>query len=127
MVLLLNRDEVARVVQMPDCLEVVEQAFTELSNGSAALPLRTPVRSPDGLSLYMPAYLQELGAMAVKVVSVYKDNPARHDLPVILAKVLVQDPATGDVVCMARSTTRLAVSRLMSVVLSSRGAREAWQ
>jgi ornithine cyclodeaminase/alanine dehydrogenase len=100
MPLMLTRDDVAKVLTMPDCMDVVEKAFAELSNGTAVLPLRIPIAPPDGLSLYMPAYLKDQGALACKVVTVYKNNPARHGLPVVIGKVLVQDPASGDVVCI---------------------------
>jgi alanine dehydrogenase len=85
---------------MRDCMDVVEKAFAELANGTAVLPLRTPITPPDGLSLYMPAYLKELGALACKVVTVYKNNPVKHDLPTTIGKVLLQDPETGDVICI---------------------------
>jgi ornithine cyclodeaminase/alanine dehydrogenase len=48
----------------------------------------------------MPAYLQELGALACKIVTVYKDNPAKHNMPVVVGKVLLQNPETGDVTCI---------------------------
>jgi len=48
----------------------------------------------------MPAYLKELGALACKVVTVYKNNPTKHNLPTTIGKVLLQDPKTGDVVCI---------------------------
>lgn len=100
MPLMLSRENVAQVLSMSDCMEVVEKAFVELANGTAVLPLRIPITPPDGLSLYMPAYLRELGALACKVVTVYKNNPDKHGLPTTIGKVLVQDPATGDVVCI---------------------------
>jgi len=100
MPLLLSRDQVAQVLEMADCMDVVEKAFEELANGTAALPLRINIGAPDGLSLYMPAYLKQLGALACKVVTVYKNNPTKHDLPTVLGKVLVQDPTTGEVVCI---------------------------
>lgn len=100
MPLLLTKDDVARVLEMPDCMDVVEKAFAELANGTAVLPLRIPIAPPGGLSLYMPAYLQELGALACKVVTVYKDNPTKHNLPTVIGKVLLQDPETGDVICI---------------------------
>ena len=93
MPLILNRDDVIKVLEMKDCMEVVEKAF-------AVLPLRTPITPPDGLSLYMPAYLKELGALACKVVTVYKNNPSKHNMPTVIGKVLLQDPGTGDVVCI---------------------------
>ncbi|MFH1686652.1 MAG: ornithine cyclodeaminase family protein [bacterium] len=100
MPLMLSRDDVARVLKMSDCMDVVEKAFAELANGTAVLPLRIPITSPDGLSLYMPAYLKGIGALACKVVTVYKNNPTRHNMPTVIGKVLVQDPETGDVVCI---------------------------
>lgn len=100
MPLLLTKDDVAKVLEMSDCIDVVEKAFAELANGTAILPLRTPITPPNGLSLYMPAYLKEMGALACKVVTVYKDNPVKHNLPVVIGKVLLQDPQTGDVICI---------------------------
>ena len=85
---------------MNDCIDMLEKAFTELSNGSAVLPLRIGIRPPEGLALYMPAYLREMDALACKVVTVYKDNPTKHGLPTTIGKVLLQDPGTGEVVCI---------------------------
>ncbi len=100
MPLLLSRNEVMQVLEMKDCMDVVEKAFAELANGTAVLPLRIPITPPDGLSLYMPAYLKELGALACKIVTVYKNNPQKYNMPVIVGKVLLQDPNTGDVLCI---------------------------
>lgn len=100
MTLILNKHDVAKVLEMKDCMDVVENAFAELANGTAVLPLRTPITPPDGLSLYMPAYLKESKALACKVVTVYKNNPKNYNLPVVIGKVLLQDPDTGDVVCI---------------------------
>lgn len=100
MVLILNRDCVISVLQMKDCIDAMERAFSELSNGSAVLPLRIGIPAPDGVSLYMPAYLKQMNALAVKVVSVYKNNPQKHQLPTTIGKVLVQNPETGEVICI---------------------------
>lgn len=98
--LLLTRQDVMSVLEMRDCMDAMEKAFAELASGTAVLPLRIGIRPPGGLSLYMPAYLQGMNALACKVVTVYKDNPARHGLPTTIGKVLLQDPATGQVVCI---------------------------
>jgi alanine dehydrogenase len=100
MTLILNRIEVASVLQMNDCMDAVEAAFAELAEGTAVLPLRTAITPPDGLSLYMPAYLKKMGALACKVVTVYKNNPSLHNMPTTIGKVLLQDPATGNVICI---------------------------
>lgn len=100
MPLLLTKDDVVRVLDMRDCIDVVEKAFAELASGTAVLPLRIGITPPDGVSLYMPAYLKQMEALACKVVTVYKNNPARHKLPTTIGKVLLQDPATGEVTCI---------------------------
>jgi alanine dehydrogenase len=100
MTLILNRNDVISVLQMNDCMNAMEKAFSELANGTAVLPLRTGIKPPDGVSLYMPAYLKEMGALACKVVTVYKDNPKKYNLPTIFGKVLLQDINTGDVICI---------------------------
>lgn len=99
MVLLLEREDVESILDMTDCMNAVEGGFAELTQGSATLPLRTAIACPDGLSLYMPAYLQKANSLACKIVSVYKNNPARFDLPTIAGKVLLQNPESGEVIC----------------------------
>lgn len=100
MTLILNKEEVAYVLDMKDCIKAVEDAFTELANGTADMPMRSNIKSPDGLSLYMPAYLKGMKALACKVVTVFKENPVRHHLPTTIGKVLLQNPETGDVICI---------------------------
>lgn len=100
MTLILNREEVAYVLDMKDCISAVEDAFAELANGTADMPMRSNIKPPDGLSLYMPAYLKDMKALACKVVTVYKENPVRHHLPTTIGKVLLQDPESGDVICI---------------------------
>ena len=41
-----------------------------------------------------------MNALACKVVTVYKDNPSKHNLPTTIGKVLLQDASTGEVVCI---------------------------
>ncbi len=100
MPLLLNREEVASVLRMNDCIEEVEKAFGELDEGTAVLPLRINIENADGISLYMPAYLQRQAALTCKVVSVYKKNPQRFDLPTTMGTVLLQNPESGEVLCI---------------------------
>ena len=100
MALILTKEDVMTVLNMKDCINVIEQAFLESNKGTAVLPLRTAITPPDGLSLYMPAYLKEMGALACKVVTVYKDNPAKQNLPTTIGKVLLQNPESGEVICI---------------------------
>jgi alanine dehydrogenase len=100
MALLLTREDVMSVLDMAGCMDAVEGAFSELAAGTAVLPLRINITPPDGLALYMPAYLKQMGALACKVVTVYKKNPERFNLPTTIGKVLLQNPETGEVICI---------------------------
>lgn len=100
MPLLLTREDVMSVLDMSTCMDAVEKAFAELARGTAVLPLRIAITPPDGLALYMPAYLKDMGALACKVVTVYKKNPEKFSLPTTIGKVLLQNPETGEVICI---------------------------
>ena len=100
MALILTKEDVMKVLTMKDCIKVVEQAFLESNKGTAVLPLRTAITPDDGISLYMPAYLKKMEALACKVVTVYKDNPNKQNLPVTIGKVLLQNPESGEVICI---------------------------
>ncbi len=100
MALLLTREDVISVLDMAACMDAVEQAFAELARGTAVLPLRINITPPEGLALYMPAYLKEMGALACKVVTVYKRNPEKFGIPTTIGKVLLQNPETGEVICV---------------------------
>jgi len=94
--LALTREDVRRLVPMPDAIALMKTAFAELSAGRVASPLRTVVPLPEveGDALFMPARVPAAKALGVKVVSVVKTNPARG-LPVIHALVCLIDDETG--------------------------------
>jgi len=86
-----------QVLNISDTIEILEQAFADLSNQNANMPQRTPIVTPDhgGLALFMPAYLKGLGALGAKVVTVYKDNPAKYNLATIYGTIILLDEKTG--------------------------------
>lgn len=94
--LALSRADVQRLVPMPDAIELMKAAFAELSAGRTTSPLRTvvPVEEHNGDALFMPAHVPAMDALGVKLVNVFKDNPARG-LPVIHALVCMIDAETG--------------------------------
>ena len=47
MTLLLSRDDVARVLTMPACIDAVEGAFAALARGEADMPQRAVIKVPD--------------------------------------------------------------------------------
>src|SRR5687768_16357020 len=81
---------------MRDAVELMKVAFADLSAGKAQSPLRTAlqVHEHDGDALFMPAYVPGGAALGVKVVSVFRQNPAKN-LPLIHALVVIVDPENG--------------------------------
>jgi ornithine cyclodeaminase/alanine dehydrogenase-like protein (mu-crystallin family) len=79
---------------MKDAIEAMKTAFGAYSSGKSTVPLRAKVETEKGVTLLMPAFLAEGNALAVKLVSIYDDNPA-SGFPRISALVVALDPETG--------------------------------
>ncbi len=94
---LLSKEDVMKVLTMKDTIEILEQAFKDFSNDDAIMPQRTLITAPDhnGLALFMPAYLKGMGALGTKVVTVYKDNPVKYNIPNVLGTITLLDEKTG--------------------------------
>ncbi len=79
--LILNAIEVRQALPMQATIEAMKAAYTALSAGNAEVPLRArlPVPPHDGLGLFMPAFVDagESQSLAVKVVTVFNNNPAK--------------------------------------------------
>ncbi len=98
MTLLLSRNDVARLLTMKDAIAAVEEAFCQLARGNVVMPQRTAIRvaAHGGTHLGMPAYIGgEMDALALKVVTVYPQNPAQHHLPTTIGLLVLSDPHTG--------------------------------
>lgn len=101
MALLLDRQTIQGLLDMDRMIEILESAFSELAAGSAVMPQRTAVADADvnGWYAFMPAQLKSMGALGVKSVTVYKDNPARG-MPATLATIVLMDAQTGQTVAV---------------------------
>jgi ornithine cyclodeaminase/alanine dehydrogenase len=98
MALLLSKKDVADLLSVEDAIAVVEEAFRQLALGQVTMPQRTAIRMPEhhGLHLGMPAYIGGgVDALALKVVTVYPENPSKHGLPTTIGVLLLNDPTTG--------------------------------
>ena len=102
MVRILSLENVQKLLTMKDALNYVEEAYTQLTLGNAIVPQRIAITDPaPGLTLIMPGIIGgEMNALATKIVSIYKQNPEKYKMPTVLAKIMVQDINTGDIVAI---------------------------
>jgi ornithine cyclodeaminase len=99
-VLVLNGEEVTRLLPMPECIEVMRDALAALARGEALVPLRTVMRVPgvSGFLGLMPGYISPLkgqeGALGLKAVSVFPGN-AKRGIDTHQGAVLLFEADTG--------------------------------
>jgi ornithine cyclodeaminase len=82
-VLVLNGEQVAQLLPMPECIKVMRDALAALARGEALVPLRTVMRVPgvSGFLGLMTGYISprdgQEGALGLKAVSVFPGNASR--------------------------------------------------
>lgn len=94
--LAISRSDIKSLVSMNQCIELVKDAFVELYQERADVPLRLGLDVTPGkdVTLLMPAHMPEMNALGFKVVSVYQTNSDRG-IPVTSAMVMMVDNETG--------------------------------
>jgi ornithine cyclodeaminase/alanine dehydrogenase-like protein (mu-crystallin family) len=78
--LLLNHDEVVKLLPMRECVALMREALVSLAEGRVYQPLRTIVRPPEaaGVLGLMPSYASGArAAFGLKAICVFGGNPAR--------------------------------------------------
>jgi alanine dehydrogenase len=99
-VLVLNGEEVTRLLSMRDCIQVMRDALAALARGEALVPLRTVMRVPgvSGFLGLMPGYISphagQEGALGLKAVSVFPGN-AQRSIDTHQGAVLLFEADTG--------------------------------
>jgi ornithine cyclodeaminase len=76
-VLVLSKTDIARLLPMHRCIDVMEEALKDLSAGRAAMPLRTilPIPGTGEAALgFMPAMMEAAGVFGAKVTAVFPSN-----------------------------------------------------
>ena len=75
-VLILNQREIAQLLPVGTCIEVMAAALAAMTRGEVVLPLRPMMRLPEdkGLVAMMPAWLGEPRALGLKVISIMPGN-----------------------------------------------------
>lgn len=123
--LLLTRDDIARLLDRDALRRAVGVAMAEVSAGRVSMPPRVGAfrEDPTGVMAAMPAYVPALGAMATKVVNVFPAN-AGTGFETHQAVVLLVDPDTGEFVALldgdAITAERTAAGSALSTDLLAR-------
>jgi ornithine cyclodeaminase len=91
---ILSGQQIREALSMRGAIDAMRTAYGQLSAGQAVMPQRALIESKDGITLFMPAYLAGTGDLAIKIVSVYPDNPSKGQ-PLIYGLVTALDAATG--------------------------------
>lgn len=131
MTLILGEADVARLLPMDECVEVMAEALASLERSDMEQPLRFVVRPAEaaGLMGLMPAYrARAQAAYGLKAVCVFPGNPARG-LDAHQGAVLLFDGETGELraALNASAITEIrtaAVSAVATRLLARADARE---
>ncbi|MGD9974323.1 MAG: ornithine cyclodeaminase family protein [Desulfatirhabdiaceae bacterium] len=105
---ILTADDVKAALPIEKAIDVMAQAFSQLSSDQATVPLRTHLNTDKGVTLLMPAFLHQSRQMAIKLVSIYTGND-KLGLPTVPGLVMVFDPETGMPVAMMEGHSLTAI------------------
>ena len=100
--LLLSRKDIEQLVSMKDVVEIVENTFRGMGEGTVVNPTKaaldlgegTPWPPYNGFMNAMPAYVGWLDSAGLKWVGGFRDNVTRG-LPFITSMTMLIDPRTG--------------------------------
>ncbi|MBC7113296.1 MAG: ornithine cyclodeaminase family protein [Candidatus Methanomethyliales bacterium] len=108
MVLVLNRNELKECLPMEEAINAVEEGFRHYKNAKVPRRMSINLEEYQGLFLYMPAYIGGVEALAIKEVSVHRNNPIKG-LPTVQGTVLLNDPKDGTLLAIMDGGTLTAI------------------
>lgn len=121
-ILILNHDEVERLLTIAECIRLMHWALISLADGLAHQPLRSLVRPPDasGMMGLMPAYVSGARAsFGLKAICIFPGNTARgkdsHQ-----GAVLLFSAETGELLSVINAS---AVTSLRTAAVSAVATR----
>jgi alanine dehydrogenase len=91
----LTQDDVKKVLDMKSTLEAVEEGFKEMGNDNIEMPPRVYLHFDKGVLIAMPAYMPGLNAAGTKLVTVHPNNKKEHNLPAVIARIILNSPENG--------------------------------
>ena len=94
--LFVNKEKIASLLPMEECIEVMEKMFRSLAAGECLQPLRNIMRLSDGSGVLgmMPGHAAKLDVMGIKVITVFHTN-SESGLPSHQGIVILFDAKNG--------------------------------
>ena len=119
--LLVNQNEVPRLLPMKECIEVMARAFAALGRGEASMPQRQIVWLPEkaGALGLMPAHLNALGVLGVKAVTFFPRNEGTN-IDSHQGAVLLFEAGRGRLLAVMDATSVTAVRTAAVTGLATR-------
>ena len=95
--LVLSEEDVKRLLSLQEVIEAVESAFRMKGLGHTQMPPKQYLflNKYNGDLRTMPAYLEDSDIITVKVVNSHPENPKKHNLPAVMATIILVNPKTG--------------------------------
>ena len=117
--LLISEAEVEALLDLDQLVDSVGAALSELSAGTAVLPMRATATGaqPNSYLHAMPAHLPRGGALLTKLVSVFPNN---RDRPTHQAVICLFDPSNGTPVALMDGTYITAARTAASSALATK-------
>jgi len=129
--LVLTKEDIQKVFSMKEAIDASKQALRLYTEGECTVPLRVNIDVPkqQGQNLFMPAYVREMDATGIKIVSVFPGN-IELGKPSVPAQMILLDGKTGEVCAIMDGTflTQLrtgAVQGAATDILSRKDAKIA--
>ncbi|MCJ7631564.1 alanine dehydrogenase [Candidatus Bathyarchaeota archaeon] len=105
-VLMIPDSEVRQLLAMEETIEIVEGALREKGLGRTQMPPKMYLNFDKykGDIRVMPSYLETLDSAGVKIVNAHPGNPARFNMPTVMAVIALVDPRNGAVTSIMDGT-----------------------
>lgn len=94
--LILNQEQVKELITMKEAIEINEEVYISYSTGESTVPLRTNMEldTTEHYSLIMPGFLNDMGGLGVKVVTIFPENVDKG-IPATQAVIMLFDTTNG--------------------------------
>lgn len=111
----ISQSDVNRALSMTRAIEAMTVAFSALAADRVIMPerLHIDVAKHQGIALFMPSYMEDLGYFAIKTVSLFDNNQAKN-LPRLQGTVSLFDATNGSL-CAIIDAAELTAIRTAAV------------